>query len=119
MPKITFALNDEYYEKLKKMAAADGVSIQDFVRNKLFNLNTIFTPAEAVSRVMGKYKNGEYTKGTRFTLPELYGEDWVIERGVAGAFGKHFFNYIQDACPETIRFVGMTNYGRHAQYEVL
>lgn len=119
MPKITFALSDEHYEILKEMAFKEGVSIQDCVRNRLFNLNTIFTPAEAVNRVIRKCENGEYGKGTKFTLPELYGEEWIIERGVAGAFGKQFFNYIQAMHPKTIRFVEMTNYGRHAQYEVL
>lgn len=113
MPTIKFSLNDEYYQKLQEMAQKDGVSIQDCIRNRLFNLKTIFTPAEAVERAMEKYGHGQY-----FTLPELYGKEWTIERGVAGAFGKQFFNYITDECTEKIEFVGMTNYGRHAQYKV-
>ncbi|BBK79009.1 MULTISPECIES: hypothetical protein [Clostridium] len=48
----------------------------------------------------------------------MYGKECTIERGVAGAFGKQFFNYITDECAEKIEFVGMTNYGRHAQYKV-
>lgn len=119
MPKITFALNDEYFKLLKKMAEDDRVSIQDCVRNRLFNMNTIFTPAEAVNRVLKKCENGEYLPGSKFTLPELYGDEWTIERGVAGVFGKQFFNYIQEECQDKIKFIGMTNYGRHAQYEVL
>lgn len=118
MPKITFALSEEYYEKLKEMAKQDGISIQDCVRNRLFNLKTIFTPAEAVKRVMEKCDSGEYASGTLFTLPELYGDEWNIERGVAGVFGKQFFNYIQDECPEKIEFHDMADYGRHARYIV-
>lgn len=114
MPVIKFSLNDEHYKKLEEMAQEDGVSIQDCIRNILFNSKTIFTPAEAVSRALNKYK-----KGDCFTLPELYGDDWQIERGVAGAFGKQFFNYISDKCPDSIIYVGMTNYGRHAQYKML
>jgi hypothetical protein len=119
MPKITFSLNEEYYEILKNMAESDGVSIQDCVRNRLFNLQTIFTPAEAVRRVMKKYESGEYKSGSKFTLPELYGDEWIIERGAAGAFGKQFYNYVLDKCSHKIKFIGMTNYGRQAQYEVL
>lgn len=118
VPTVKFSLNDEYYAMLKEMAKEDGVSIQDCVRNRLFNVKTIFTPVEAVDRVMKKCESGEYEKGTTFTLPKLYGESWTIERGVAGAFGKQFFNYVTDVCPEKIGYVGMTNYGRHAQYVV-
>ena len=64
MPVVKFSLSDEYYEKLEEMAMNDGVSIQDYVRNRLFNLKTIFTPAEAVERALKKYK-----KGDTFTLP--------------------------------------------------
>ena len=114
MPVIKFSLNDEQYKKLEKNSQEEGVSIQDYIRNILFNSKTIFTPSEAVDRALNKYK-----KGDCFTLPELYGDDWKIERGVAGAFGKQFFNYILDKCPGSITYVGMTNYGRHAQYKIL
>lgn len=118
MPTIKFSLNDEYYKKLQDMARKDGMSIQDCVRNRLFNLKTIFTPAEAVNRVMKKCADGEYKTGSCFTLPELYGDEWTIERGIAGVFGKRFFNYVLEVCPEKIEYVGMTNYNRHAQYKV-
>lgn len=118
MPTIKFSLNDEYYNMLQEMAHQDGVSIQDCVRNRLFNLRTNFTPAEAVDRMMKKCASGEYNSGTCFTLPELYGDDWTIERGVAGVFGKQFFKYISEECPDKIEYFGMTNYGRHAQYRV-
>lgn len=114
MAVYKFSLNEEYAQKLEEMAKQDGVSVQDCIRNRLFELETIFTPAEAVRRALDKYGKGEC-----FTLPELYADDWTIQRGMAGVFGKQFFNYISDKGTEKIRFVGMTNYGRHAQYEIL
>lgn len=42
-----------------------------------------------------------------------------MQRGVAGVFGKQFYNYVADECPDKIRFVEMVNYDRHAQYEML
>lgn len=58
MPTIKFSLNDEYYQKLQEMAQQDGVSVQECIRNRLFNLKIIFTPAEAVDRAIEKYADG-------------------------------------------------------------
>ena len=114
MAVYKFSLNEEYSQKLEAMAREDGVSVQDCIRNRLFDLKTIYTPAEAVRRAMAKYK-----KGDKFTIPELYGDDWNMQRGAAGVFGKQFYNYVADECLDKIRFVEMVNYDRHAQYEML
>ena len=116
MPVIKISVNDQTYEKLSNMAKADGISIQDLIRNKVLGDDTsMFTPADAVDRALAKYAVGDL-----FTIPELYGDDWaVMKRGVAGVFGKQFYNYVADTCPEKIMFVGMTNRNRHAQYKVV
>lgn len=114
MPIVKISLSNEYYQKLQEMARKEKVSIQDYIRDRLFTETSIFTPAEAVERALNKYSSGEY-----FTLPELYGDDWTIERGVAGVFGKRFFNYVSDEGTDKIEFAGMTDYGRHAQYKML
>lgn len=114
MTVYKFSLNDEFSKKLEEMAKKDGVSVQDCIRNRLFNLTTIYTPVEAVKRAMEKY-----SKGDCFTLPDLYGDDWNIQRGAAGVFGKQFFNYVLDEYPSKIQYVGMVNYGRHAQYKII
>ena len=115
MPVIKISLTDEAYQELTNMAQAEGISIQDLIRNKVFGESTtLFTPADAVKRVYAKYKVGD-----RFTIPELYGEDWAtMKRGVAGVFGKQFYNYVLDNYKGKIDFVGMVNRNRHAQYEV-
>ncbi|EJT6613107.1 DUF1413 domain-containing protein [Clostridium perfringens] len=113
MPIIKLSLSDESFKKLQEMAQDKKMSIQDYIRDRLFIETSIFTPAEAVDRALNKYSNGDC-----FTLPELYGVDWTIERGVAGVFGKRFFNYIESGGSDKIEFVGMTNYGRHAQYRM-
>ena len=116
MPVIKISVNDQTYAKLSDMAKEEGVSIQDLIRNTVLGTDvSMFTPADAVDRVFAKYNVGDL-----FTIPELYGDEWaVMKRGTAGVFGKQFFNYVADACPEKIMFVGMTNHGRHAQYKVV
>ena len=114
MPTVKFSLNDEYFEKLEEMAKEEGITIQDYIRNRLFNVTTIFTPVEAVNRALKKYSSGE-----TFTLPELYGDDWTIERGVAGVFGKQFFKFVETECSEKIKFDKMVNSGRRAQYKIV
>ena len=114
MAVYKFSLDEEHSQQLETMAREEGVSVQDFIRNRLFHLTTIYTPTEAVRRAMVKYE-----KGDKFTLPELYGDEWNIQRGAAGVFGKRFYNYVIDECSDKIRFVEMVNYNRHAQYEIL
>ena len=113
MPVVKISLNDEYYDKLNSMAKEQGISIQDYIRNQIFGDTVAFTPAEAVDKALKKYKSGDL-----FTLPELYGEKWTIKRGSAGVFGKQFYNFVLDNYMDKIEFVGMTNYGRHAQYKI-
>lgn len=113
MPTVKFTLSEEYYQELERWAEEEGVTIQDCVRNRLFNLTNIFTPEEAVNRALSKFAPGEF-----FTLPDVYEEAWTIGSG-AGIFGKKFFNYVETECQGRIEFVRMINSGRRAQYKVL
>jgi hypothetical protein len=114
MPIVKLTLNDEYYEKLKKMAQAEQKSIQDYIRDTIFQIDTIFTPEEAVKRI----REGNFEIDDEFELPDVYGEDWTIERGPAGVFGKKFFNYV-NAYPDLgIKFKDMGKYGRRAVYRI-
>lgn len=56
MAVVKLTLNDEYYQRLKEMADAENKSIQDYIRDKIFNLSTIFTPEEAIRRI----QNGNF-----------------------------------------------------------
>lgn len=111
MPTIKFSLNDDYYRKLVGVAADKGMTIQDYIRYKLFDLNTIFTVEEAVRRV----QTGNYTNQT-FSLPDLYGDGWTLERGVAGFFGKTFYNYISEHTELGIRAQGYDKKTRREIY---
>ncbi|WML44680.1 hypothetical protein [Neobacillus sp. PS3-40] len=115
MPIVKLTLNDEYYVKLKKMAQSEQKSIQDYIRDTIFQIDTIFTPEEAVKRI----REGNFEIDDEFELPDVYGEDWIIERGPAGVFGKKFFNYV-NAYPDLgIKFKGMGKYGRRAVYRIV
>ncbi|MGP1569366.1 MAG: DUF1413 domain-containing protein [Eubacteriales bacterium] len=109
-----FSLNDEYYIKLETAAENKGMTIQDYIRYKLFNQNTIFTVAEAVRRVQtGSFKN------KTFSLPDLYGNEWILDRGRAGVFGKNFFNHIVKHPELGIRFIPNHTIKRRAVYSYM
>lgn len=114
MPVIRISLSDEQYKTISANAAEQGVSVQDYIRHQIFKDEAWFKPSDAVEKALQKYRPGEF-----FTLPELYGEEWKVPRGFAGAVGKQFYTYVLNHCAEQIEFVGMTNYGRHAQYRVI
>lgn len=115
MPTIRFTLDEEHAKLLEEDAQRAGQTVQDYIRLRLFPTTaaTVFTPQEAVRRALAKYK-----KGDRFTLPGVYGEDWTIPLGMAGAFGKKFYKHVETP-GSPIRFVGMTDHGRRAQYEMV
>lgn len=115
MAVLKLTLSDEYYEKLQEMARNEHKSMQDYIRDKIFGIETIFTPEEAVRRI----KEGNYEIGSEFTLPDVYGDDWTIERGPAGVFGKKFYNYTIENPDLGIRFVNMGKYGRRAVYKII
>lgn len=96
---IRFDLSDEYREKLEQAAEQMQMSVQDYIRYKLFGIKTIFTVDEAVRRIQNGdfYDLEKYPKG--FTLPDVYGPEWIVERGFAGVFGRRFNEYIE-ANPE-------------------
>lgn len=112
MATYRFDLNKDYSEKLENLATEKHMSVQDFIRFKIFNETTIFTVDEAVKRI----QNGEF-ENTEFTLPDVYGEEeWTIERGPAGVFGKNFYNHITNHPDLGIRFVPDRTIKRRAVY---
>lgn len=115
MPSIKISFDQERYEKLMEMAQSEGVTIQDIIRKKVFDEQNLFIPMEAVKLAFEKFDDG-----TPFTLPDLYGDDWVVmKRGFAGVFGKNFYNYVKKEYPGRIEFIGMTGAGGLAQYQVI
>lgn len=113
MPVVRISLNDESYEELQGMAKGENLSIQDYIRKVVFKKEaTIFTVEEAVRRIQA----GAVDHLEEFTLPDVYSDEWVIERGPAGVFGKNFFNYVEEHTELGIHFKDMGKYGRRATY---
>ena len=108
--KINFS--DEQYEKVKRLAEENGMSIQDLIRSQFISNNTIFTSEEAVRRI----KSGAVNGMEKFTLPDVYGDDWTLKRGPAGAFGKAFYNFITLQTEHKIRYIAHGSDGRRAEY---
>lgn len=116
MPIVKLTLSEQYYQKLSDMAQGEHKSMQDYIRDKIFGIDTIFTPEEAVRRI----QNGDCDiNPNSFTLPDVYGNEWTIERGPAGVFGKKFYNYIIDNPDLGIKFINMGKYGRRAVYKIV
>ena len=111
MPTIKFSLNDACYNKLETAAEDKGMTIQDYIRYKLFDLNTIYTVEEAVRRV----QTGDF-KGQTFVLPDLYPDAWSLERGMAGVFGKNFNHYISEHPELGIKDCGYDKKTRREMY---
>ena len=116
MPVVKFSISDEQMSCLEKEAAQASMTVQDYVRFRLFGegeaiLPAIFTPEEAVRRALEKYNSGDH-----FTIPELYGEEWTLTRKTgAGVFGRKFYDYTKDRTD--IEWVKRA--GRHAQYKIV
>lgn len=113
--KYTLTFTEEENEQVERRSSEKGVSVQQYIKSCIFGDDypaVIFTPAEAVRRAL------LYPHGTSFSLPSLYGDDWTLKRGVAGVFGKRFFNYVEvEKETDEIRFVRMK--GNLAYYERL
>lgn len=107
--KYTLTLTEEEKEQVEQQQKENGMedmSIQQYM--KLYVLSkghpkSIFTPAEAVRRAL------LYPQGAVFSLPALYGDAWTLKRGFAGVFGKRFFDYVVEHCPDTIEFIKVKN----------
>lgn len=113
---IKFTLSKEKYDELAEKANKEKLTIQDYVRRILFPdyYNTI-TPLEAVNKALTKYEKGE-----RFTVPDIFGEEWNLPNGVAGQFGKKFFELVEAEYSTKIRFTGdYSNKRKNAVYEIL
>lgn len=113
MPVVKLSLTDKYYQKLKNMADAEFMSIQDYIRSKIFQERTIFEPEEAYRRAT----DGRFLPGEEFTLPDIYGEEWTLETSPAGVFGRRFNKYIK-SFDSGIKHVTENQNVRRAVYKI-
>lgn len=113
MTTFRFDLSKEYSERLKEEAKGKRMTIQEYIRFKLFNETTIFSVDELIKRIQsGNFKTQE------FTIPDAYSdEEWSkIDRGSAGVLGKNFYNYITKHPELGISFVPNRTIKRRAVY---
>ena len=113
MPTFRFDLNDEYSKKLEDVAAEKRMSIQEYIRYKLFNEITIFSVDEVIKRIQA----GDYD-GKEFTVPDVFtDEEWSqIDRGNAGVLGKNFYIHITENPELGISFAKDKTIKRRAVY---
>ena len=109
---IKISVSDDNYNDLVSRAGSD--SLQDYIRSVLFPGQITITPQDAVQRALQKYQ-----KGDLFSVPEIYGDQWNLPNGMAGQFGRKFFNLITEEYQTQIRFTGNYNAKKHAVYEIL
>ena len=65
MPTYRFDLNEEYGKRLEKDAEDSMMTVQDYIRSRLFPSENIFTVLELVKRIKAK---GPFEE---FTIPDL------------------------------------------------
>lgn len=109
---IKFTISDENARELEERAG--NQSIQDYIRSILFPDQITITPMDAVNRALANYQTGD-----TFTVPEIFGEAWNLPNGMAGQFGRKFYNLVSTDYSTQIRFTGGYNTKRHAVYERL
>ena len=109
---VKFTVSDENYKEL--LERAGDSTLQDYLRSVLFPGQITITPLDAVQRALQKYQ-----KGDLFSVPEIYGEEWNLPNGMAGQFGKRFYQLVTEEYQTKIRFTGNFNKKKHAVYEVL
>ena len=115
--RIAASLFLEFLER--NQAGEMGLSIQETIKVKMLK-NYILNPIEATKRAMDPKFQKEHL-GNTFELPDLYSdEEWPADdRGVAGAFGKAFFNYVYKREPGNIRYVDGGRDGKRAVYKLV
>ena len=108
-----FDLNEEYGKKLEAAAAERRMSVQEYIRYKLFGEATIFSVDEVIKRLQA----GEFS-GKEFTIPDVFThEEWSrIDRGNAGVLGKNFYAYITEHPELGVRYVAGKTIKRRAVY---
>ncbi|NLG02404.1 MAG: DUF1413 domain-containing protein [Clostridia bacterium] len=113
MPTFRFDLNNEYSDMLVDDAADKRMSIQEYIRYKLFNETTIFSVDEVIKRIQA----GDFD-GKEFTVPDVFTEEeWSqIDRGKAGVLGRNFYIHITKNPDLGISFVKDRNIKRRAVY---
>lgn len=112
---IKFTISDEIYQEEIENKLPKGMSVQDFVRRKLFPAYyDTLTPFDAVTTALAKY-----SKGDLFTVPEIFGDAWNLPNGVAGQFGKKFGRLVEEEYHDKIKFTGNYNKRNNAIYILL
>ena len=111
---IKLSLSDEYYDCLVKRAEEKDANIQDYIRSVLFPEEDSITPQMAIGIALATR-----CKGDKFTVPELFGDNWNLSNGYAGVFGRRFFNLVKDKYSDHIRFTGTFNDKGNSIYEVI
>ncbi len=92
MPTYRFDLTEEYSKRLESDAKENQMTVQEYIRFKLFNETSLFSVDELIRRIQtGDFQDKE------FTVPDIYTEDeWFqIDRATAGSLGRCFFDYIK------------------------
>ena len=106
-------LSEEYSKRLENDASEKRMSVQEYIRYKLFDVTTMFTVDEVLKRI----ENGDY-ENKEFCVPDVYTEEeWgEIDRGNAGVLGRNFYNYITEHPELGIHYVPNKTIKRRAVY---
>ena len=97
MSYFKLSLNDDEMRRLDEEARELSMTRQQYCRYKIFGtrMESKYIPQEAVNIARRKHDNGELPDS--FTVPDIYGEDWSLERPEAGVFGRRFYDYVTDS----------------------
>ncbi len=112
MPTYRFDLDAEYSRRLEKDAEESMMTVQDYIRFRLFPTENIFTVKELVERIQARGPSNE------FTIPDLYSsEEWAtLDRALSGVLGKNFYRFICSHPDFGVELVPSRRINRRAVY---
>ncbi|MDO5564893.1 MAG: DUF1413 domain-containing protein [Eubacteriales bacterium] len=99
--KVSILLNDSQHATIKKLAEKEGLTITDYIINKL--------PIEAENKITlsDVKKRIVKTKLKEFTIPDLYENQWSsFQKGSKLTIGKQFNKAVLNGEIENIIFKG-------------
>lgn len=114
MRVVRITLTDEDYAELAQKAETEKVTMHDYIRERIFDRHTAFTPEISVKKALEKYKPGD-----KFTLPMVYGDEWKVRKSEAGVLGRQFDKYVKKYYGGWIEKVENERIDRCTAYRIL
>lgn len=98
---IQLLVSDEEYEWIKEKADKKNMTVSLYVREQLFEGRNNL--AAYYSELLKKVE--ELDAGIEFTIKELFGVDWRMDRGIKLRLGRMFNEQVQNGVVKNVKLM--------------